>query len=699
MHTHEHRRSRRARTPQARPLSTLLLLAAITSATPARAAGTLVPVSSGDEPMRIAEHHLEVRIDNGFARTEVTQSFDNPNPHPSEAVYWMPLPLGAALGEMTIESGDQTLYGEVVPHAQALAIYEQQRSEGNQAGLATKEGYQRFEFRVAAIPAGERATIRFAYYQALKIDNGVGRYLYPLEDGGTDTEAEAFWTGNQVADGGFSANITLQSAWPIEDVRLPELGSSATITQDGPGDVRAEIATTQSFDRDLVFYYRLADDLPGRVEVIPYRDDSEQPGTFMMVLTPGIDLQPLGAGRDHLLLIDVSGSMDGKLESVKTAAIESLGSFEVGDRYRIFTFSDATKEITSGWMAADGEGDVAATSMLEAIHTEGGTNFYQGLEVALAVSEADRATALYVLTDAVANEGVLDPQSFAKLAREKDVRIFGMLMGNSGNWPLMELVTEVSGGFYAQVSNSDDIFGQVLLAREKTRHEAIHDFEVLFDGGEITELTHSATKVHRGQQVVLFGRYGAPGKAGFTIEATITGQRRSYEGSFELPTRDTLNSELERLWAFEGVRWLEYQSAVGLIDAAEASAKIEHLGLTYQLVTDETTMVLLSEDAFAELGIDPENRERTEREAEARELRDATGAVDYSAVVDASFTGSDPNTAASAGSAPTPSSSGASGSAGFDDDGGAAVSGPETAAVLLLALAALTRRRRRPATP
>ena len=151
--------------------------------------------------------------------------------------------------------------------------------------------------------------------------------------------------------------------------------------------------------------------------------------------------------------------------------------------------------------------------------------------------------------------------------------------------------------------------------------------------------------------------------------------------------------------AFEGVRWLEYQSAVGLIDAAEASAKIEHLGLTYQLVTDETTMVLLSEDAFAELGIDPENRERTEREAEARELRDATGAVDYSAVVDASFTGSDPNTAASAGSAPTPSSSGASGSAGFDDDGGAAVSGPETAAVLLLALAALTRRRRRPATP
>ena len=45
-----------------------------------------------------------------------------------------------------------------------------------------------------------------------------------------------------------------------------------------------------SLNRDFVFYYRLQEGLPGRVEVIPFRDDKSEPGSFMMVITAGVDL-------------------------------------------------------------------------------------------------------------------------------------------------------------------------------------------------------------------------------------------------------------------------------------------------------------------------------------------------------------------------------------------------------------------------
>ena len=58
----------------------------------------------------------------------------------------------------------------------------------------------------------------------------------------------------------------------------------------------------------------------------------------------------------------------------------------------------------------------------------------------------------------------------------------------------------------------------------------------------------------------------------------------------------------------------------GLLDVDEADSAIEDLGVAYQLVTDQTSMVVLSNEAFAKHGIDRRNQARvtTEREAQAK---------------------------------------------------------------------------------
>ena len=342
------------------------------------------------------------------------------------------------------------------------------------------------------MPAGDRTRIRFVYYQPIEIDTAVGRYLYPLEDGGTDDlAAQSFWVTREKVDGTMSFEIELKSAAPVADVRLPGLEAEATIEALGPGHYRARFERQDaSLDRDVVFYYRLDDHLPGRVEVIPYRADPSQPGTFMMVLTPGVDLGPLTGGSDYSFVLDVSGSMAGKIHTLAKAVSRAIGELRPEDRFRIVTFSNRARRFTRGWVQATPENVAETARQLAVLGPEGGTNLYAGLELGLADLDDDRATSVILVTDAVTNQGVLEPREFHKLMKQTDVRVFGFLLGNSANWPLMRTVCDATGGFWAQISNEDDILGQIVLAKSKVTHEALHDAEIRIRGVEVFDDTH-----------------------------------------------------------------------------------------------------------------------------------------------------------------------------------------------------------------
>jgi Ca-activated chloride channel family protein len=158
-----------------------LVFLTLSAAGGARAAGTLTPVGSPDAPIQIRDHHADVVINNGVAKTEVTQTFFNPNAVDLEAIYAFPVPRSASLSEVTVVIGESEIHGEVVARDEAERIYEEERSQGNDAGLASKNGYQTFEFRVSPVRAQQETRLRFVYYQPLEIDTGIGRYVYPLE--------------------------------------------------------------------------------------------------------------------------------------------------------------------------------------------------------------------------------------------------------------------------------------------------------------------------------------------------------------------------------------------------------------------------------------------------------------------------------------------------------------------------------------
>lgn len=622
-----HRLSRQGARPFAAAALSLMLLA---TAGGADAAGTLTPAGANSLPIRIVDHDVQVRINNGFAKVSVTQRFNNPNSGTVEALYTTPVPEGAALSEMHISAGELTLDGEVLAKAQAQQAYASEKAQGREAGLATQESHQRYEFRVSPLPPQQDVTVNFVYYQPLKIDTGVGRFVYPLEEGGTDDGANQFWTRNEKVDSSFSVDLTLQSAWPVEEVRAPGLEAVArtqqvdkdtwTLRVDRPGG---------SLARDFVFYYRLAENLPGRVEVIPYKAAKDKTGTFMLVVTPGVDLKPLHNGSDYIFLLDTSGSMQGKIRTLTKGVTQAIGKMQPQDRFRVIEFNSTAREVIA-WTPATPENTQRAITTVEALQPNGSTNLYDGLHAALSRLDSDRVTSLVLVTDGVTNTGVVAPKEFAALLANHDLRVFGFLMGNSGNWPLMRVISEATGGFYAGVSNDDDIVGQIMLAKSKVLSEALHNVDLNISGGGTHDIAgRVGKKIYRGEQVVLFGRYNTPGATQITLNAALSGADKTYTTTVTLPEVATGNPELERLWAMARVDDLEKAAQLGLAHANETKTAIRDLGVNYQIVTDETAMVVMRDAAFAQQGIARRNKDRIAGETAAQQQRASAPVQNY----------------------------------------------------------------------
>ncbi|MDB4673795.1 VIT and VWA domain-containing protein [Verrucomicrobiales bacterium] len=596
-------------------------------------AGILTPKSSSDLPIKIVDHHVAVTINNGFAQTEVLQSFSNPNGHNLEAIYRFPLPQEASLSEVTIYAGEDEIHGEVLPREKAREIYEEEKNAGNDAGLAEKDEFRSFEFRVFPVRPGQETKLRLVYYQPLEIESGIGRYMYPLEEGGTDDQAaNSFWSGvSDKVEGTFSAEIELKSAWPVEGVRVPgfESESNSEKLEDGHYRLRIDKADA-SLDRDLVFYYRLKDDLPGRVEVVAHRADPDKPGTYMMVVTPGIDLKPITTGADYVYVLDTSGSMQGKIHTLIDGVVKSLGKMQPHDRFKVISFNNNAKEVTSGWVAATTENVERAIQELRALKTGGGTNIYDALSLATKDLDDDRATSVVLVTDGVTNAGVVDPGRFHELMKATDIRVFGFVMGNGANWPLMRTICDASGGTYSGVSNSDDIVGRILQAKEKIVHECLHDATLkikgvrTFDSGD--ELLG---KIYRGEQLVMFGRYEKGGRAKLSLKARLTGEDKTYTTEFDFPDQETTNPEIERLWALNQIEQIEAKANAGIIPDSEGATAVRDLGTAYQLVTDETSMVVLSDTAFTKRGIERKNASRVAVERQAQAVRSQRPANNY----------------------------------------------------------------------
>ncbi len=604
----------------------------------AQAAGLLTPTNGSLGALEIREHHVDVVIEDGYAITTVEQVFHNPHAQDLEAIYSFPVPDKAAVAEFTVWIDGKPVTGEVLEKKRAREVYETEKTAGRDAGLMEQDGYRTFDTHVSPVRAGQDTRIRFAYIQPAHVDTGIGRYVYPLEEGGVDEEKLAFWTAQETVQEKFSFRLQLKSAYPVDALRVPQQPQATIVQQDAghwtvdltslaidaveeAGSAIAPAQPAFSLDRDLVVYWRHQAGLPGSVDLVTYKPDTGGRGTFMLTLTPGDDLQPIHEGSDWVYVLDVSGSMSGKYQTLVDGVQQALGKMRANDRFRVVLFNETARELTSGYVNATPENIRHYGEALLQIQPGSGTNLYAGLERGLKSIDADRTSAIVLVTDGVANVGETKQRRFLELIGKKDIRLFTFIMGNSANRPLLEAMTRASNGFALSISNSDDIVGRILEAGSKVTHESLHGVKLSIRGVKTADLTPAkAGSLYRGQQLVVLGHYWGDGIADLRLEGKISGREKDYSTRIEFPASTHLNPELERLWAYARIEDMSAEIA-DFGEDADLQQAITDLGVEYGLVTDYTSMVVVREEVFDSLGIKRQNQQRLQTESQAQQQR------------------------------------------------------------------------------
>jgi Ca-activated chloride channel family protein len=606
----------------------------------AQAAGLMTPADGTLPDLQIKQHHVEVVIEDGYAITSIDQTFYNPHQQALEAIYSFPVPERASVGEFTYWIDGKAVTGEVLAKAQARDVYEQEKAQGRETALTEKDEYRTFDSRVYPVKSQDAVRIRLVYMQPVHVDLGIGRYVYPLEEGGVDEQKLAFWTYNKRVEEAFSFQLSMRSSYPIDDFRLPQhpqaqitrqsekewaVGFANGVTGADLEDAGTNTQATHEFklDQDIVVYWRHQPGLPGSIDMVTQKVPGSDRGTFMMTVTPGDDLSSIQGGRDWVFVLDLSGSMQGKYQSLVEGVRKGLAKLNTDDRFRIVLFNNRARELTSGYVPVSEKSISHYIQRLESIQPGGGTNLYAGLQSGYMGLDADRPSAMILVTDGVANLGPTEKKDFLSLLERHDVRLFTFVMGNSANRPLLAGMSKVSNGFAMHISNSDDIVGRLVQTADKLSHEAYRDIEIDISGVKVKDMTPARIgSLYRGQQLIIFGHYWGEGPADVEISGKVSGREIDYTTRFDFPGQNTLNPEIERLWAYASIE--DLQNRMDYLGAdSDSEQAIVDLAIEYGLVTDYTSMLVVRDDAFKQYDIERNNAARVATEHQARAQRAA----------------------------------------------------------------------------
>lgn len=579
-------------------LLTLFAVAAVwlSTAMPALADGIIIPDPPPipmPEPiwLTIRYHRVTVTIEDQVAVTRVDQVFVNEHEWEAEGTYVFPLPPGATVSNFTMWVDGEPVEAEVLPADQARAIYEDIVRRRRDPALLEYVGRDVVQARIFPIPPGEERRIQLEYTQVLPVENGLVRYVYPL-----DTERFSARPLEEV-----SIHVEIRSVDPIRALYSPTHQDRVFIDRDG--EYRATVGYEESDvrpDQDFELIYTVNPEDVG-LNLLSYRP-LEEDGFFLLLVAPTVETKGKVAPRDILLVLDTSGSMEGeKLEQAKDALVYVLDHLNPGDRFNVIAFSTGLQTYARGLRPA-AEADEAAqwVGRLEAV---GGTDINRALLEALAQADPERSTVLIFLTDGQPTEGVTEVDQIlanVRAAASPNVRLFAFGVGDDVNTVLLDGLAADHGGTTAYVRPYEQIDEEVSALYAKISTPVLTDIRLDFGGVTVYDVyPDPLPDLFAGTQLIVAGRYREGGAARIALIGEVEGEQREfvYEGSF----RDEGGEEfIARLWAARKIGYLLTQIRLHGERDEWVDAVIE-LSTRYGIITPYTSF-LIQEDLWTEAG-------------------------------------------------------------------------------------------------
>lgn len=608
--------------------SRLLILAAVIAAA---WAGTAPAETGGELQVRDANGHttgvfplrhtdIQATVSGGTASVTVEQTFQNPYDRGIEAVYVFPLPVASAIDDLEIRIGARIVRGVIQTREAARATYETAKAQGRVAALLDQERPNIFTQQVANIQPGHEIRVRIHYTENLKYADGQYEMVIPTVVGPRYIPGNAVGGGvvpaghvqpspdtDQVPDAsritppvlppgersGHDVMITvnLDAGVPIQDLNV--VHHAADIERRGRNAARVRLRPADTIpNKDFVLRYGVAGAGP-EFGVLAHREPGQHDGLgfFTLQLQPEADVDASEARPKELVFVlDTSGSMSGEPIGKSKAAVRwALQNLGPDDTFQLIRFAGSASALAPAPLANTPENIALATSALDQLEGQGGTEMLTGIRKALELPhDPSRVRIVAFLTDGyIGNE----TEIFAAVRQSRgDARIFAFGIGNSVNRYLLDGLAAEGHGVVDYVGLDEETRPVVERFYDRIGKPYLTDLTVDWGSLPVQDVSpDNAPDLFAGQPLVFSGRYRAGAAGDITIRGRLGNRAYTRRVYVTLPALQREHPEIATLWARRRIDDLMRKIVRG--EDPDITKQITTTALEYRLVSQYTSFV------------------------------------------------------------------------------------------------------------
>ena len=533
-----------------------------------------ISLTTGGTDFPVTAIDINGAIDGDGVTWTIEATFENPLDAPAEAVFTLPLPVGAAVTGMTMKIGDREVAAEIKEREAARIEYEEAKDQGHSAAIMEQQRAEIFSVTVGNIHPGEAISVVIELHDRAAIDGIQASVRFPtmIKERFTPAgvpDVSTITPPRRTGSSPLRATVTISFSEPAKDL-ICETVPSAQIT---PTQVSI---TDFGLTGDIILHWTL----PVAIATAKWVADTDDQnmGTLEVNIRVEKDKTSVRRRKAVQIMFDRSGSMDDHyIEWAQRITEDLIASLTDEDLIHILTFDSSINvfEATShGFMPATRTLKQQLQKELATISARGGTD----LTGAITTSGAALATLAdrddYKDLDRVAvliTDGAYGDEASAVHHREKEfagTRVIAVAIGENANGFLETLA---ANGVCTYVSSPEGLAeaSAKVMSRVAT---AAHSKARLEAKGLANQAPSHAPDIYPETIVTLSGRMPRPQGDQVVVNAdsghVIT-----------LPITISTDASTTTRWASQHIKSLDYEMMASDFsgDVVTAREKLEAL--------------------------------------------------------------------------------------------------------------------------
>jgi hypothetical protein len=321
--------------------------------------GSLVVVDPNGQEMKLTlrKFHVDVHIEDGFARTTIDQTYFNNRWQRLEGTFYFPLPADASLSRLAMYVGENLMEGGMVERNRARDVFEQIRYTRKDPALLEWVDGSTFKMRVFPLEPRQEKRLIFSYTQKLNSAYGETHYRFPA---GHSLELVRDW----------STHIRVKNA---ADLKWTSPSHNLQATRDGEDLVLEATAPATTFADDIVLNIEDSRKPKKNKDDVRISTAMHEGHRYLMLrFRPHLQGQLKRPKRHWVFLFESSGDREPLLARVQIDVIKTLlKNAEHDDTFSVLTAGTRTKTFSRKPLRCTSKQIDAAVAFLENTHLVG----------------------------------------------------------------------------------------------------------------------------------------------------------------------------------------------------------------------------------------------------------------------------------------------------------------------------------------